>query len=443
MSQETSKRSSPRPTLPPIQFVAGGPTDEIKQANLEAVQPSPGYGAMVILLADAITKRADVVLLDYTQSATNIRYKVDGLWHSMAAMDRESGDFMLASLKRLVNQDFQERVRKQEGEFVATYLKRKHKCRLVSQGVATGERVAIYIDREKPEMESLAQLGIRERQREQLAEVINNDRALVLAAAMPDDFSELFWMAVLSAGDRFMRDFVILHDASKSPPQVINVNPVKYSADQPDGPEKAIYGMLLREPNVVCFSEIPDGKTLNHACKLVNSNDLTVLTRIGARDVFDAILRALVLQPDVEKFAQALTCVIAQRNLRMLCDHCKQPFNPSQQLLSQLGLPANRVTTLYTHFQPRPEDLVDAKGNPIEWEPCPKCGGPGYFERTCIFELLMVNDQLRNLIANNPSRQGLIEAASSTNFVSLRDEGVLKVAKGITSLEELRRVLKQ
>ncbi|HMO12800.1 MAG TPA: ATPase, T2SS/T4P/T4SS family [Pirellulaceae bacterium] len=437
-----SQPSAPKQTLPPLQIEAGGPTPEIKQANLEAILPSPGYPSLAIMLADAITKRVDIILLDYTPSSTNIRYKVDGVWHTMAPMERQAGDFMLATLKRLANQEHLERVRRQEGEFVVMYVKRKHKCRMISQGVPTGERVAIYIDRKYPSMENLEQLGMRERQRSQLADVINQDRSLVLAGALPDDFYDVYWKAVLSAGDRFMRDYALLHEKKERPGEVINVTPFPYSSETPDGLSKAIYGLLLREPNVVAFNSVPDGKTLDEACKLVNQNDLTVITRTPARDVFDAILRVLVLEPNVEKFAQALTCVVVQRNLRLLCEYCKLPFQPNPQLLTQLGLPTNRVTTFYTHFRPKPEDLVDEKGNPIDWEPCPKCGGPGYFERTCIFELLMVNDPIREAIIRTPTRQALVDAAAKTDFIPMRDEGVLKVAKGLTSLEELRRALK-
>ncbi len=443
MSQNDPIQNPPRVSIPPIEFTAGGPTDEIKKANFEAVQPSPGFVSLAILTADAITKRADLVLLDYTQSGANIRYKVDGVWHPMAPMDRESGDFMLASLKRLANMIHLERVQRQQGSFVAMYLKYKHKCEVTSQGVPTGERIVIVIGREKPPVDTLKKMGMRYRQYQQLIETINQDRLLVLGSSMPDDFAEPFWRALQSAGDRFMRDFFAIHDVKKPVEEIINIAPVTYDAADEKGLEKAIRGLLLREPNVVTFSELNSANTLNQATQLVLKNDIAVFARVSGRDVFDAILRTLVLKPDVEKFAQSLVCVVSQRTIRLLCDHCRQPFAPNQQLLKQLGLPPQRVNTMYTHFQPRAEDLADENGNPIDWEPCPKCGGPGYFERTSLFELLMVDDKIRKVILNKPTRQTLMDAAAGSPHVSIRDEGVLKIAKGETSLEELRRVLKQ
>ena len=131
--------AEPAPTniedLPPITFVADGESEEIRQANLEAVLPSPGYPTTVLLMADAISKRADVILLDYTAANVSVRYEVDGLWHSMPAMDRTNGDYLLATLKQMANLDWQQRRERQVGKFTADYLKQKHKCVLTSQGV--------------------------------------------------------------------------------------------------------------------------------------------------------------------------------------------------------------------------------------------------------------------------------------------------------------------
>lgn len=434
---------NPPQSLPPIEFVAGGPTDEIQQANLEAVEPSPGYPPMVIMIADAITKRSDVVLLDYQQDMANVRYKVDGIWHSMPPMDRESGDFLLATLKRLANLDFEERVARQESDFVAIYLKHKHKCKIICQGVKTGERVAIYIDREKPSTDSLSDMGLRESQRQKLVKIINTEGTLVLAGYIPDEFSKAFWAGVQKAGDRFMQDYVILHDVQKPFEEVINVTPAPYDSKKGESVSSILPGVLLKEPNVLALNELSDGETLDAITELTVQQKISALARIEARDVFDAILRVMVLQPKLDDFANSLSCVLVQRTARILCDYCRQQFEPSPQLLQQLGLPANRVASMFTHFAPRPEDLIDENGNPIELEPCPKCGGPGYFERTSLFELLVVDDELRKAIVGKGNRNELINAARNCDHVSIRDEGVVMVAKGITSLEELRRVLKQ
>ncbi len=103
MSEPASKHT--HEDLPPIKFTAAGESEEVREAILEAVMPSPGYATAVLLMADAITKRADIVLLDYTAGAVSVRYFVDGIWHSMPGMDRATGDYMLATIKQLASLD--------------------------------------------------------------------------------------------------------------------------------------------------------------------------------------------------------------------------------------------------------------------------------------------------------------------------------------------------
>ena len=105
----------PQVELPPIKFSADGKSDDAKKANLDAVLPSPGYPDAALLIADAMTKRADLIVLDYSAQAVKIRLQIDGLWHELPPRDRASGDYMLATLKKLADLNYMERRARQEG----------------------------------------------------------------------------------------------------------------------------------------------------------------------------------------------------------------------------------------------------------------------------------------------------------------------------------------
>jgi len=107
---------------------------------------------------------------------------------------------------------------------------------------------------------------------------------------------------------------------------------------------------------------------------------------------------------------------------------------PPPQVLQQLGIPEGRVQAFYRPFQPNPQEPK---------EPCQVCGGIGYFGRTAIFELLVVGDNVRKALATSPKLDVLRQAARKDGMKSLQEEGVLLVARGVTSLPELMRVLKQ
>lgn len=431
--------------LPPITFFADGPDEGTRNANLEAVLPSPGFAEAAILIADAIAKNVDYVLLDYTSEAVNIRYQIDSVWHAMPSKDRQSGDYMLATLKKLSNLNYRERRARQEGEFGAKFHGRTFACQLISQGVKTGERVAIRLKDPKKKFDGLADLGMRPRLIERTKELLSLPSGLVLLSSLPGDGSSTTWNHALNSVDRFMRDFFAVESAAEPEDEVINIETVTYDRSKGQTAETPLPQLLLREPQVLCFTEpMSTPKMVDVMSELVLEKELLVVARVHSRSAIEALLRVLVLKPNVERFAQALRGVIYSRTYRTLCPQCKQPYQPPPQLLQKIGIAPGRVETFYREFQPPPpEELIDEKGNPIPFEPCPNCHGIGYRGRSAFFEVLTVSDAIRKTLSNKPSVTSVTEAAAAEGHVSLREEGIVHVAKGNTSISELQRVLKK
>ena len=193
--------------LPPVQLTAAGKDDKEQQENLDRIIPSPGYPTCAHLICDAIEKRSDTTVFDFTPQLVNIRYRIDGIWHTMPQMDRETGDFMMATLKQLAGMNYRERRARQEGAFQAMLMKKKYKCRVVSQGVKTGERIALYINIPQPPTETLEDLGINKAIKAKLMNALNANRGIVLVGALPAEGFTTIWRATLNACDRLMRDF--------------------------------------------------------------------------------------------------------------------------------------------------------------------------------------------------------------------------------------------
>ena len=196
-------------TFRPIQITPAGETAEEQDATLEVVEPSPGFPAAARLLAEAIEKEAITTVLDFTPQQVSLRFLIDGLWHSGTPMDRETGDFMLATLKKIAGLEYRERRARQEGKFTTLYRKKKQQVRLVSQGIKTGERVAIYLDWKKPPLETAEQLGMRASMIAQLSEILENRKGgMVLVSALPGEGYTSAWRGVLDTCDRLTRDYL-------------------------------------------------------------------------------------------------------------------------------------------------------------------------------------------------------------------------------------------
>jgi len=167
-------------------------------------------------------------------------------------------------------------------------------------------------------------------------------------------------------------------------------------------------------------------------------NDMPVFLRTPGRNCIDALLRVLALKPDTEKLANLLTLVVCMRKLRKLCQTCKVAYAPHPDLLRKLGLPPDRITEIYRPFIYR-EGMVDE--NEDEIDPCKDCGGIGYYGLTGIFEMLHIDEKIKEALMKKPKPDTLKSLARKGRQVSMRQEGALLIAQGITSVEELQRVL--
>ncbi len=141
------------------------------------------------------------------------------------------------------------------------------------------------------------------------------------------------------------------------------------------------------------------------------------------------------------EIAAKVGAVLNQRLVRRLCDNCKLGFEPTPQLLQQLGIPPGRVAMLYQPFIPPPiEQQVDENGNPAPIEPCHVCSSRGYHGRIAIFELLLPGPQLRDALLKTQDIGQLMAVAKSEGHRAVQAEAILTVARGLTSLDELKRI---
>lgn len=429
--------------LPQIDFKPSADDKSAEQGVLIACRGIEQYPAMVMLTVQAIGARADQILMDFSQKGVAIRFRVDGMWEAMPPMDRATGDGALVIFKRLAGLNPQDRRNRQKGKFGAKFKGNDWIVEIASQGTANGERVLAAIDTKKSVLNTLSDLGMREKMQVQLRSLLNSDDAMFLFTGSPSHGLPTSWRVGLESADRFVRDFHAIEEATADEPELINITKHKYDASAGETPMTVLKRLLLKQPDALVLPDLGTDEVAELMCSEVAEEHRYLITRMGANTAVEGLFKLLGKHKASAKPLLNICCgVLNQRLVRRLCTECRVPFQPSPQLLQKLGIPAGRVQKLYQPFiPPPPEQRVDENGKPIEIEICTKCNGRGYFGRAAIFELLTVDDEIRKAILSKPDPAHVTAVAKQRGFLTFQEEGVLAVATGMTSLQELQRVL--
>ena len=430
---------APHEMGPPVELSARGADEDTNQQNLLKARQDMGIVSAKQLIADMIAHNASRVMLDYTAQSVEVRYDVDGVWHPQTASERQEADPMLAVTKLISNLNVGDRRSKQQGQFGAAYKNVKYVCKLITAGTEKGERVVLELYNSKNEINRPPQLGMREAMIDRFKELVAADSGLFVISA-PANHGGLTttWISALGGTDRYMRDFVALYDTQQVEPEVENVDQITYDLAAGETPDQLLKKLMLKQPEVLAVPEIPNSTTLNALLDLIVEDEICVFTSVRAKDAAEGLLRLMQLKPDREKFAEVVSFVLNTRLVRRLCRACKQGFQPPQQLLQKLGIPAGRVSVFYRQWQP--EDSETKKGQDVDV--CEKCAGMGYNGLIAICELLVVDDPIRQALLHQPQVDAIRKLARQAGHATLQEEGILLLTQGITSINELQRALK-
>lgn len=423
----------------PVNFQAlGAPSEQKNQANLIEARQSPAYITLKELVADAVGKRAEKIMCDYTADSVPMKYQVDGVWLDVPPRDRASMDPTAAVMKKLANLNMADRKNKQDGVFSAEYNGAKFMCAVTSQGTATGERVVLSLAGKAQKFGSLEEIGMRDKMRDQVKELLAHRHGIIVFSAMPQGGLSVTMQMSLKSTDRLLRDFVAIGEKTKHEPEVENVEVTSFDGSKGETAMTVLPKLVLRQPDVLVIRELNDGDTLKlMIAQCTDDNPKLSICTVRAKDAVEAVARVLALKVPAAEVAPHLLGVVNTRLIRKLCDKCKEPYEPAPELLARLGIPAGRIQQLFRERQPLPPDSKEKR------LPCPQCSDIGYFGRTAIFEFLLIGDKFREAMIKDPKLETLKKVAKAAGHRGLQEEGIALVALGITSLTELQRVLKQ
>ncbi|MFN0051929.1 MAG: GspE/PulE family protein [Planctomycetales bacterium] len=410
---------------PPIRFIGKSGNRE-EDSRAKQAEKSRGFVAAKELIYDAILRRATDVHLEPKEDEFAVRYRIDGLMFPTEAFDRPMGESIINIFKVLGAMDITEKRKPQDGSFRAELEKRLIDFRAASQGTRDGEKMSLRILDQANSVSRLAQLGFRKQMQEQLKEVINQPHGLLLSCGPTGAGKSTTLYAALNELDAFQQNIITVEDPVEY--KIPNVTQIEVNAKAGNTFPNALRSILRQDPDVVMIGEIRDAETAKIACQAANTGHM-VFSTIHANDTISALYRLIDLGVEPFLMSSALSAILGQRLVRKLCDTCKEAYTPKPDLLKQVGLPAEKIDAFYRP-PTKPEGM------------CPDCSGIGYKGRLGVFELLIINDRLRDMIRENAPVSAIRAEARKNGMLYMKEEGLRLVVKGVTSLKEMQENVK-
>jgi type IV pilus assembly protein PilB len=361
------------------------------------------------------------------QDALVVRFRTDGVMHEVQRIPRKMSAGVLTRLKVLAKLDIAERRKPQDGRISlsAAAAGRLLDIRVATLPTVDGEKIAMRLLDKSKTAPTLEELGLEEGMRVHLEEIINKPGGALLVTGPTGSGKSTTLYSALTQISRPEINIVTVEDPVEY--RLPGVSQIQINVKAGLTFASALRSILRADPDVVMVGEIRDAET----AKISIESALTghfVLSSMHTNDAPGAITR--LNEMGVEPFltGSAVSAVLAQRLARKLCSHCCEMYSPSVDELLR-----NRVS---------PEVAAASDGAAFyRKRGCPRCGHTGYKGRIGVYQLMVMSEELESLAVARASREDLEREAINQGMRTLWDDGLAKVAAGVTSLEELGRVL--
>lgn len=374
------------------------------------------------LIAYGVVCRASDVHVEPTAEATLVRYRIHGLLTSAFRLPKGLHPALVSRVKILASLDIAERRLPQDGAVRARQAGHAVDLRISSLPGQHGEIVVIRILDHSRQLLSLGALGLTGREADAIRAILARRKGIILVTGPTGSGKTTTLYAMLNAIRDGGTNIVTVEDPIEY--SIPGVNQVQVHADIGLTFARALRAMLRQDPDVILVGEIRDGETAEIAYRAAMTGHL-VLSTLHTNDAPGTIARLTDLGVPRYLVAAHTAGIVAQRLVRALCPSCRVQGAPPLAHALHLGLPAT------------------AADDRTWWLPagCPACVGTGYRGRISLFESLLPSRELREQIAAGASEEALRLTALRTGTVSLLAAGLAKTREGLTSLEELERVL--
>ncbi|MFA4916626.1 MAG: type II secretion system ATPase GspE [Syntrophales bacterium] len=389
---------------------------------LELTEDAPIIRLLNALFQQALKERASDIHIEPYEKELDVRMRVDGILHRILSPPKIIQDALISRVKIMANLDIAEKRLPQDGRIRLLIGGQDIDIRVSIIPTSFGERAVMRLLNRKQGLIGLYELGIDKDDEKHLEELLVRTSGIILVTGPTGSGKTTSLYAALNRIYTEEKNIITVEDPVEY--QLKGIGQIQVNPRIGLTFAKGLRSILRQDPDVIMVGEIRDFETAEIAIQASLTGHL-VLSTLHTNDAPSAITRLIDMGVEPFLLSSSLVAVLAQRLVRVICIYCKESYEPSDNERSYFLNPSS--------LTPCPSLLYRGKG-------CEKCMGTGYLGRTGIYELLHINNEIRQMISGRVDLQIIKDHAVSKGMRTLYRDGLTKVIQGITTLQEILRV---
>jgi general secretion pathway protein E len=398
--------------------------EETTKDILEEKGEAPIIRFVNALFFQAVKERASDIHIEPAEKETVIRMRIDGVLHEIIRINKSLHEPIVSRVKVMSRLDIAEKRIPQDGKIKLKVAGKDIDVRVSTLPTVFGERVSLRILDRTATILKIEELGMEDDMIEKMKQLIKKTYGMILITGPTGSGKTTTLYACLSEINFPGINIITIEDPIEY--QLKGINQIQVNPKVGLTFATGLRSILRQDPDVVMVGEIRDGETASIAIHAALTGHL-VLSTLHTNDAPSAITRLIDMGIEPYLISSAVFATLAQRLVRKICQKCKVPYEPEQKELELVGLARNQIP-----------DGILYKGRG-----CKECFGTGFKGRIGIFELFLIDDEIRELINSKADSMKLKSVGISKGMRTLREDGILKVIKGITTVQELARVIQE
>jgi type IV pilus assembly protein PilB len=391
----------------------------------ELVEDAPIVKFVNMLVTQAAGDRASDIHVEPAEHDLRIRFRIDGVLHEVMRSPRSIQAGVISRLKVMADINIAERRIPQDGRISMKVGGRGIDLRVATLPTVYGEKVVMRILDKGQAVLRLEELGFLPETEERFETAYRRPYGAILVTGPTGSGKSTTLYATLNTLNQPDRNIITVEDPVEY--RLPGINQVQINPKAGLTFASALRSILRSDPDIVLVGEIRDRETAVIGIEAALTGHL-VLSTLHTNDAASTPLRLVEMGVEPFLVTSALDCVVAQRLARRLCDKCKDPYQPTEMELSEAGWP---MEDLHSGEWPT---LYRAVG-------CAACGRTGYKGRFALHEVMLISEEIERLIIERRSTEDIQKTAEMQGMLTLKRDGLRKVGKGLTALEEIFRVV--